>query len=817
MMMKRAKNLLLATLLVAACTPSREGSLIRYVDTMVGTGERIVENGRNPMGFPQRKDYTEGRAIIGMGKGHGLPTQPRMGMPPGGPEQAPGTPPGIPPGAGAMPRGEQGQTLPAVLEPNGMNFWTPQTESVEIKGRSPYYYGNNKLQGFRASHWIVGGCTQDYGSFTVMPTFGTLKCLPEERASEFSHKDEISTPAYYQVPLFDGDILAEMTGTSRAGIFRFTYPKAGKAYLVLTPNSDEASGGVEINPDDFEITATNPVHRIYQGNGEPAGFSGYCSMVVSKKPVGYGVYQGETVFEGRSEISRLSEIGAWLEFDVEAGEEILVKMSTSFCDYAGARNNREEEISGWDFDAVRTRLEQIWEDRLSAIVVKTDDEEQMKKFYTSLYHASFLPHAFNDADGRYPSFAGGKTIEKTSGTYYDDYSLWDTYRALHPLLGLLYPEQTGEMIQSLINKYEQGGWLPIFPAWNSYTSEMIGDHCASLIADAYVSGIRNFDLEKAYVALRQNAFQLPDNYKDYTDGKGRRALDTYLEYGYIPLEDPVMEAYHHGEQVSRTLEYAYDDFALARFAEALGKEEDAKALYERARYYRNVIDPRTGWAQGRFADGTFLNERNEHEQTSFITEGTPSQYSWYVPQDVYGLMDCMGGKAEYLDKLDEMFQGKHYNHGNEPSHQIAYMYNYAGQPWRTQEEVRNILENEYHTGADGLSGNDDAGQMSAWYIFSALGFYPVCPASGQFILASPTFEKATLRMSTGKTFTIEARNASKTNIYVQKVTLNGEPYGKNYITHEDIATGGKMVFVMGPAPDKDWGSSPEDCPEPVLK
>lgn len=811
-------------LLAAGCNPgSGDKSLIQYVETVVGTGERFEErDDARPMQFPGRENYTEGREIIGMGKGHVVADQPRMGMPggmPGMPPGGPGMPPGAPGAPGAMPRmprGELGQTLPAVLEPNGMNFWTPQTESVEIKGRAPYYYSSDKLQGFRASHWIVGGCTQDYGSVTIMPLYGELKCLPEERASVFSHSEEVTTPAYYSVPLFGGDVVAEMTGTSRTGIFRFKYPKAGKAYLVITPNSDEGMGTVSIDAATMEVSGTNPVHRIYQGSGEPAGFSGHFSVVSRKKPSACGVYQGDKVLKDVHEIGNLPALGAYLEFDVGAGEEIMVKVATSFCDVDGARNNMREEIPEWDFDGVRKRLENIWEERLGAITVETADIEAKKKFYTSLYHSSFLPHAFNDVDGRYPSFAGGKTIEKTTGTYYEDYSMWDTYRAQHPLLSILYPSQTGDMIQSLIDKYEQGGWLPIFPCWNSYTSEMIGDHCASLIADAYLNGIRNFDVEKAYEALRKNAFELPESYEEYSDGKGRRALDTYMEYGYIPLEDPVMEAYHHGEQVSRTLEYAYDDFALSQFAQVLGHDEDAATLRERSKSYRNVIDPRTGWAQGRYADGEFLDKDNAHSNAGFITEGTPSQYTWYVPHDVYGLMECMGGKENFLAKLDEMFEGRHYNHGNEPSHQIAFMYNYAGQPWKTQERVRGIIEKEYHTGADGLSGNDDAGQMSAWYIFSALGFYPVCPSSGQYMIASPSFDKAEIHMATGKTFTIVAKNASKENIYIQGATLNGKPYDKNYLTHEDIARGGKMVFTMGATPNEKWGSAPGSCPVPVL-
>lgn len=707
---------------------------------------------------------------------------------------------------------QYGQTIPAVLEPNGMNFWTPQTEDTEKKSVAPYYYYRHKIQGFRNSHWIVGGCTQDYGSMTLMPLLDTLKCQPAERASHFSHDTEVALPYYYKVSLDDYHINAEMTGTSRTAIFRFTYHQAGTAYVVINPNSDENEGTIYYDSVRHEICGINPVHRIYQGWGEYAGFNGYFTATFSKKASNYGTFAKDTVFEHSLHIEHQPNIGAYVSFPVESGEEILVKVASSFCSIDGARHNMEAENPSWDFDEKRNRLEQIWEERLNAIQIETEDKLAKNKFYTSLYHASFLPHALNDADGSYPSFAGGKEIRHSEGTYYDDFSMWDTYRALHPLLSILYPTQTGEMIQSLINKYEEGGWLPIFPCWNSYTSEMIGDHCASLISDAYLKGIRNFDVEKAYQALRKNAFEQPATYQEYKDGKGRRALDSYNKYGYIPLEDSVKEAFHTGEQVSRTLEYAYDDYVLSLFAEQLGYKDDAAILKKRSTSYKNVIDPTTGYAQGRFADGHFLQEPNAFEFCNFITEGYPCHYTWYVPHDVYGLMDCMGGRKNFELKLDSMFTQHYYWHGNEPCHQVAFLYNYIGKPWKTQNMVRDILDTEYRFSPDGLSGNDDAGQMSAWYIFSSIGFYPVCPGTPYYILASPSFPKATIRLESGKVFTIIARHASPNNRYIQSATLNGKSYTKNYISHFDIANGGVMEFDMGSQPNEKWGSNPDDCP-----
>ena len=683
---------------------------------------------------------------------------------------------------------EYGQTLPAVLEPNGMNFWTPQTQDTEQKCIAPYYYADTLLQGFRNSHWIVGGCTQDYGSMTLMPLYGTLRSGSESRATRFSHQDEVATPAYYAVSLPDENIFAEMTARSRSAIFRFTYKEAGKGYLVVNANSDEGQGYIAIDTLTNRIYGYNPVHRIYQGWGEPAGYSGHFIVEFRKKITACGVQEDTQA--------------AYIEFDVEAGEEVLVKAASSFVDKEGAEQNLQAEIPHWSFEQTRTELSRIWEQHLSAIQVQTTSRVHKEKFYGAFYRASFLPRTFNDVDGRYPSFATGSPVRQLpeGETYYDDFSMWDTYRALHPLVNLLFPTKGGNMMQSLVHKYEQGGWLPIFPCWNSYTAAMIGDHCIAAIGDAYCKDIRNFDVEKAYEGMRKNAFETPSDPAEYKDGMGRRALTSYLKYGYIPLEDGVPDAFHTREQTSRTMEYAYDDFVLAQVAKALDKTDDYNALMKRAMNYRNVIDPRTGYAQGRRADGTFLNEDNAFNFVGFITEGAPCHYTWYVPQDPYGLMECMGGQANYVAKLDSMFSEGRYWHGNEPCHQVAFMFNFAGEPWKTQQAVRHIMKTEYLNEPGGLSGNDDAGQMSAWYMFAAMGFYPVCPGTPYYEIASPSFPSVTLRLENGKTFTIKARNASDRNIYIQSVRLNGKPYTDTFITHQAIMDGGVMEFVMGPRP-----------------
>ena len=702
---------------------------------------------------------------------------------------------------------EFGQTLPAVLVPNGMNFWTPQTRWTEKKCVAPYYYKDTEFQGFRNSHWIVGGCTQDYGSFTL---------AVGEKDWPLNHEQETSRPDYYAIVLPEAGVGAEMTATSRAAIFRFTPLGKGEAAdplsadrvqqvqkgfrritLRLVPNSDEKESTITLDAANNRLYATNPVHRIYQGWGESAGYTGHYVLT----------------WKDRLVDSRITDSIAYLTFEVPEGRPLIVKAASSFTGKDGAWKNLQAEIPHWDFLKVRMQLNETWLQHLSKMSVEKTEGGEMRlhQFYGAFYRASFLPHEINDVDGRYPQFAGKDNIfslpkgRAGGGSSYMDFSMWDTYRAVHPLLNIISPTKSGDMMQSLVRMYEQGGWLPIFPCWNSYTAAMIGDHCVSVLADAYVKGIRNFDAEKAYEAMRKNAFETPASVEEYKNGMGRRALQSYLKYGYIPLEDEVSDAFHTNEQVSRTLEYAYDDFCVAQMAKALGKNEDYKALMARSENWRNVLNPQTGYVDGRYADGRFQNEVSPFQKQKFITEGAPCHYSWYVPQNPQGLIAAMGGREQFVSKLDSMFTEGRYWHGNEPCHQVAYMFNYAGEPWRTQKYVRHILDTEYLDDAGGLSGNDDAGQMSAWLLFSYMGFYPVCPATPYYMIGSPVFPELTLNLENGKAFTIIAENASSENIYIQRAELNGQPYTHNYLLHKDIMKGGELHFVMGNKPNPAWG------------
>ncbi|MDR2231590.1 MAG: glycoside hydrolase family 92 protein, partial [Tannerella sp.] len=467
------------------------------------------------------------------------------------------------------------------------------------------------------------------------------------------------------------------------------------------------------------------------------------------------------------------------------------------------RKNLDAEIPGWDFESVRHTSSALWNKALGQIAVKGGNEEQRVKFYSALYKTRLLPRTFSDVDGSYPRFDTGSPILKTDGsTYYCDFTTWDTYRAVHPLLSILDPKRNGEMMNSLILKGQQGGWLPIFPSWNSYTAAMIGDHCISVIGDAILKDTPGLDYEEAYRLMRKNAFEPNVDLESYSDGKGRRALDSYLKYNYIPLEDSVWQAFHRREQVSRTLEYAYDDFVLAQVAKKLGKTDDYNVLIERAGNYRNVIDPETGYARGRYADGSWIEPFDPNHSAPFICEGTPYHYTWYVPQDVPGLITHIGGKERFIERLDRFFEDGYYWHGNEPCHHIAYLFTCAGEAWKTQQWVHHIIETEYFTTPDGLCGNDDAGQMSAWLVFSMMGFYPVCPGSSAYVIGSPSFEEITISLDNGNQFKIKAEGYSEDNIYIQSATFNGKPYDKGYILHDDIMNGGTLSFVMGNSPNK---------------
>ncbi len=708
----------------------------------------------------------------------------------------------------------RGQTYPAVGVPHGMTQWSPQTRASEQKCLPPYYFEDTDIQGFRATHWMTGSCTQDYGSFTIMPIAGKVITSAAERASGFYRDEEITRPDYYSLTLNKYNIAAEMTASSRAGILRFKFHSHNKKpYILIEPNSDEGEGYIRIDVKNNMVYGYNPAHRIYQGWGQPAGFSGYFVIEFSRPFTSYGIWKNDKITFETTEIHGHEEaVGAFVGFDFE--DEILVKAGTSFTGFDGALANLNAEIPGWNFELIRERSAKAWGKALGRISVEGGSAEQMTKFYSALYHSYLLPRVFSDADRRYVGFAEDSATHQATGfDYYCDFSMWDTYRAVHPLMTILEPTKTLDMVQSLLAKAEQGGWLPIFPAWNNYTSAMIGDHVISMICDAYSKGIRDFDTEKAWQFMAKNAYEYNSDPDSYQSGKGRRALDTYLKYKYLPMEEKVPFSFHKEEQVSRTLEYAYDDFVLSRYARELGKTGDFEKLNARSLYWRNVFDQSTGYVRGKFADGSWFEPFDPNAtRTPFITEGTPFQYTWYVPHDVYGLMDAMGGREIFIRKLDELFDTDQYWHGNEPGHQTAYMYAYAGAPGKGQMRVRSIINEEYGIGPGGLSGNEDAGQMSAWLVFSMMGFYPVCPGTPYYIIGSPAFGSITMNLENGNRFKIIAENNSELNIYIQSATLNGRDLNRSWISHDEIIEGGELRFLMGDTPNQAWASGNESLP-----
>lgn len=690
-------------------------------------------------------------------------------------------------------------TIPAVAPPFAMTQWTPQTQLTETKCLAPYYYSNKKIYGFRATHWISGSCTQDYGSFTITPISGQLRTSWNEVADNYSHDNEVASPDYYSITLPKHQLKTEITATLRCGMIRITALKSDSVYILISPNSDQNKGFIKVDQKKGEISGYNPVHRIYQGWGQPAGFSGYFFIQIKKAFTISGTYT-ERTHSNQPSISDKKDIGVFAGFKLQKGEELIIASGTSFTSIAAAKANLEKEINSNNFDAVRTNTKADWEKSLAQIKINDGNEKKKKIFYTALYHAQQHPRLFNDVDGSYPRFAGNYQNEKISrGNYYDDFSMWDIYRAQLPLVELLQPQLANSFVNSLIIKGSQGGWLPIFPCWNSYTAAMIGDHSTAFIASAYQKGIRDYDIKEAYRLMRQNAFEMPDS-ADYLNGKGRRGINSYLKYGYIPMEDSIPNAFHKKEQVSRTLEYAYDDYALSIIAKDLGKQNDYNTLSKRALNYKNIFDQEVGMVRGKYSNGTWYKPYLADHREPYITEGTPRQYTFYVPHDMPGLMTLMGGKKNLENELDSIFLKKEYWHGNEPGHQIPFLYNYTSNPWKTQKQVTKILNEEYDEGAGGLSGNDDAGQMSAWYVFASLGFYPVDPVSGIYQITNPTFNQTTISFNTGKKLDVKTVRLSKNAIYLSKVILNGKILHNNEITHQQLISGGLLTFYLQEEP-----------------
>lgn len=709
-----------------------------------------------------------------------------------------------------------GNTYPAIARPWGMNFWTPQTG--KMGDGWCYAYDAYKIRGFKQTHqpspWI-----NDYAAFSLMPVTGNLKWKEDERASWFSHKAEVARPHYYKVYLADHDVTTEFTPTDRAVSFRFTFPENDASYIVL----DAFDGGsmVKIIPEERKIIG------YCQNNhgGVPANFKNYFVAVFDKDFEVVKTWEDDKLLSTNE--AKSFHVGGVVGFKTQKGEQVNVKIASSFISPEQAELNLEREIGSRSFDEIKNEGEAIWEKELSRIKVEGGTEAQQKTFYSTLYRVLLFPRSFYEFDKNnnivHYSPYNGKVLP---GYMYTDNGFWDTFRAVFPFFTLMYPELNAQIMEGLVNTYKESGWLP---EWASpgHRGCMIGSNSASLIADSYLKGIRGYDIETLYQAILKNT----ENWKADITSVGRYGADYYNELGYIPYDVGI------NENTARTLEYAYADFCIWKLAEELDRpQEEIDRFKKRARNYRNVFDPESKLMRGKNEDGTFQSPFSPYKWGDAFTEGNSWHYTWSVFQDIEGLKQLMGGNDSFVAMLDSVFvvppvfdesyygQVIHeiremqiagmgnYAHGNQPIQHMIYLYNFTSQPWKTQQHVREVMDKLYSYQADGYCGDEDNGQTSAWYVFSAMGFYPVTPGTDEYVLGSPLFNKITVQLENGNTFEINAPDNSKENIYVDAVTLNGEPYTKNYLKHASIQQGGEITFSMSSEPNKTRGTGSESFP-----
>jgi predicted alpha-1,2-mannosidase len=727
-----------------------------------------------------------------------------------------------------------GHTFPGAALPGGLVQLGPDTDIKGWDWCSGYHYSDGSLMGFSHLHRSGMGAG-DWGDVLLMPTTGDLKVEPGTKEdpdsgyrSRFSHQEEWASPGYYAVNLKDYGIQAELTVSERVGFHKYTFPKSDAAHILIDMGHGIGSRctGAEIKiVSDTEIAG----HRSTMGFVK--GKDVYFYARFNKPFHASGTWTGTDVKAGSKDASGIS-CGAYVDYITSENEPVEVKVGISYTSIDQAKLNLDTEIKDWNFDRVKAAASETWNKALSKIEVqasKADGEEYSKHklatFYTALYHSLLFPATFGDVDGKYMGL--DHQVHTAKGfTYLSDFSLWDTFRAEMPLLALVDPQRINNSINTWIAQYEQGGWMPTPQQFgNTYTNDMIGDHPVDVIADAWAKGIRGYDLKKAYEAVRKNAMKTPP-----ADSRshGRVGLEYYLKYGYLPYNKV-------RESVSRTLEYAYDDWCVAQLAKALGKTDDYELFMKRAENFRNVMDAATGFARPKDADGKWLNPFDPtfigRGDERHYTEANAWQYTWFVPQDVQGLIDMEGGRKRFVERLDSLFTISsaiketvsdatgligQYAHGNEPGHHTTYLFDYAGAPWKTQNMVRKVMDELYSDGPAGLCGNEDMGQMSAWYVLSAMGFYDVAPGQNVWVIGSPEFSKVTVHLDpafgNAKEFVVEAKNNSKDNKFIQSAKLNGQPLNKTWFSEDVIKKGGTISFDMGPEPNKNWGKTPEDAP-----
>jgi predicted alpha-1,2-mannosidase len=694
-----------------------------------------------------------------------------------------------------------GHTYPGATLPFGMVQLSPDTRLEGWDGASGYHYSDDTIYGFSHTH-LSGTGYSDYGDILLMPTVGDVRILrgsPGDTASgyasKFSHDREEASPGYYRVWLEDDGIGVELTVTLRAGFHRYIFPRTEKANIIcdLTHRDPVIQSSLNVVSDtEIEGMRRSSLWAEDQRIHFVARFS--------KAFVNSGIAVDDELKNGLDQADGTS-IKAFFQFRTEESEQILVKVGISAVSIEGARKNLEAEIEGWDFEGTKEEAGTIWEAALDKIAVTGKNREHKTIFYTALYHSMLCPNLFMDVDGSYRG-ADQKNYRVDHFVNYTMFSLWDTFRAVHPLLTIIDPKKSVDFIQSLLAHYRNGGMLPKWELAGNETGAKIGYPAAPVIVDAYMKGIRDFDAQKAFDAMVHSA------------DSDQQGLSEYKKKGYIPSDN-------EAESVSKSLEYAYDDWCIAQMAKARGNEPEYERFIRRAQFYKNLFDPTTGFMRPK--RGGFWYEPFDPLEVDFnYTEANAWQYTFFVPHDVEGLIKLMGGKIKFSEKLDELFdtpariRGKEladitgqigmYAHGNEPSHHLAYLFNYVLQPWKTQQKVREIMNTLYSTKPDGLCGNEDCGQLSAWYVLSALGFYPVCPGQDIYVIGTPLFPEASISVGKGRRFVITAKRLSPYNVYIQEAKLNGEALNRAYIKHSDIASGGEMVIVLGGKPNRDWAA-----------
>ncbi|WP_082773859.1 GH92 family glycosyl hydrolase [Hymenobacter sp. PAMC 26628] len=718
-------------------------------------------------------------------------------------------------GTDSKPSLSNGNTYPAICRPWGMNFWMPQTG--KMGDGWAYQYAADKLRGFKQTHqpspWM-----NDYGQFALMPTTGKRVFEENARASWYSHKAEVAEPNYYRVYLADFDVTTEIAPTERAARFRFTFPKTDSAYVVI--DALDKGSYVKVLPGQRKVIG----YTTRNSGGVPQNFKNYFVVEFDHDFANTAIYKDNALDAGALE-AQASHAGAVVGFKTRKGERVNARVASSFISAEQAELNLKE-IGDHDLEAVRQEGRAAWNQALGRIEAEGGTDDQRRTFYSCLYRALLFPRKLYEVD------AAGKTVhyspfngQTLPGYMYTDTGFWDTFRALFPFLNLLYPDVNAEIQQGLANDFRESGWLP---EWASpgLRSVMVGNNSASVVADAYLKGIRGQDMDVLYQALVHGA-----NNEGPLDAVGRRGVAYYNKLGYVPYDVKIKE------NAARTLEYAYDDFAIYQLAKALKRPKKEIALYaQRSQNYRKLFDKESGLMRGKNQDGTFQKPFSPFKWGDAFTEGNSLHYTWSVFHDIQGLVDLMGGRQKFVATLDTVFTLPpvfddsyyggtiheiremqiagmgNYAHGNQPIQHMIYLYNYAGQPWKTQYWLREVMNRLYLPTPDGYCGDEDNGQTSAWYVFSAMGFYPVCPATDQYVLGAPLFPKTTLHLPSGKDIVLNAPKNSAANRYVNALTVNGKPYDKTWLSHEELLKGAVLDFDMSATPNKQRGTAPDAAP-----